>query len=106
MVNGAYKGNDDVGRLVHDMWQVDPDKMQSDVLSNRMKMFKEINKEGKPMSELSKKLIDLIGKEKLQEGITRTARAMLREGIPVDTIVRCTSLSIEEVERMRDEMAT
>ena len=43
-VNGNYKGNDEVGRLMKDFHQTDPDKMHYDVLAQGMKHFKETEK--------------------------------------------------------------
>ena len=43
-VNGNYKGNDEVGQLIKDFHQTDPDNMHYDVLAQGMKHFKETEK--------------------------------------------------------------
>ena len=43
-MNGNYKGNDEVGQLMKDFHQTDPDKMHYDVLAQGMKNFKETEK--------------------------------------------------------------
>ena len=43
-VNGNYKGNDEVGQLMEDFHQTDPEKMHYDVLAQGMKHFKETEK--------------------------------------------------------------
>ena len=45
LVNGTYQGDDEIGRLIHDMQCTDPDDMYNEVLRNANKYYKE-TKEG------------------------------------------------------------
>lgn len=107
-VNGAWCGDDDIGRLMADFSQSDPAKMHYKVLASRVQGVKSpevVNTKGENMSEEARKVLDKYttawfadGKrEGKQEGIQETARAMLAERIPLDTIVRCTGLTQDEV---------
>ena len=43
-MNGNYKGNDEIGQLMKDFHQTDPEKMHYDVLAQGVKYFKETEK--------------------------------------------------------------
>ena len=43
-MNGNYKGNDEVGQLIKDFHQTDPDNMHYVVLAQGMKYFNETEK--------------------------------------------------------------
>ena len=69
-VNGAYKGNDTIGRLMHDFRCSNPEDMYSDTLREAAKYFKETEegqrKMGKVLDEIRQEGIDMgkeIGKE-------------------------------------------
>ena len=55
-VNGQYKGEDDLGKLMHDFLCNDPDDMNFDILADRTRYFKE-NPEG--VSEMCKAMEDM-----------------------------------------------
>ena len=55
-VNGQYKGDDDLGRLMHDFLCSDPNDMHFGILAERSRYFKE-NPEG--VSEMCKAMEDL-----------------------------------------------
>lgn len=65
-VNGAYKGNDAIGRLMHDFRCSNPEDMYSDILRESAKYFKETEegqrKMGKVLDEIRQEGIDM-GKE-------------------------------------------
>ena len=63
-VNGQYKGEDDLGRLMHDFLCSDPDDMHFDILAERSRYFKE-NPKG--VSEMCKAMED-IRNEALERG--------------------------------------
>ena len=55
-VNGQYKGEDDLGKLMHDFLCSDPDDMHFDILAERSRYFKE-NPKG--VSEMCKAMEDM-----------------------------------------------
>lgn len=57
-INGQYEGDDDIGRLVHDLKCTNPDEMYFDVLANRVRYFKENRKGRARMCEIMQKLQD------------------------------------------------
>ena len=40
-------------------------------------------------------------KEGIKEGVIKTAKAMLKENIPIETIMKITELTKEEIEKLR-----
>ncbi len=46
-VNGAYRGDTPVGKLMHDFFCTDPDDMNYDILADRVRYFKEEKKGGR-----------------------------------------------------------
>lgn len=100
-VNGAYRGADPIGLLMHDFCCVDPEKMQYKVLAERVRYFKENRKGGNKM----KSVMDELRKEGEYEGRMnerwRMASALLQEGIlSFEQIARVSQLSMENIEKL------
>ena len=53
-VNGSYKGTDEIGQLIHDFHQTDPERMHYGALSKGVRHFKEIEKERDGMCDAVK----------------------------------------------------
>ena len=75
-VNGQYKGEDDLGKLMHDFLCNDPDDMNFDILADRTRYFKE-NPEG--VSEMCKAMEDMRN-EALERGRVEGRAEGLKEG--------------------------
>lgn len=108
-VNGAYRGDSPIGRLMHDFGCVDPSDMYYDVLAERVKFFKE-SKEGvavmcRAIEDMWKRAVNEGFQEGLQEGRMEsnraTARCMLLDGsLSLEKIAEFSGLSIEEVKKL------
>ncbi len=101
-VNGAYRGDTPVGRLMHDFSCTDAKDMYYGTLASRVKFFKE-SKEG---IEIMCKAMEDMRNESLQEGIREgmkaTARRMLAAGkYALEEIVNISGLSLEEVKQLK-----
>lgn len=123
-VNGEYTGNDEIGQLVHDMKQDNPNKMHNKILSGRVRIFKESDEEENKMSELTMKVFEMgrdegfskgrdeglckgLSKgrdEGLNTGRVLTARAMLADNMDVSLVARYTSLPVEKVAALKAEI--
>ncbi len=100
-VNGAYKGVDLIGILMHDFTCTDPGKMQYKILAERVRYFKENQKGGNKM----RSVMDELRKEGEYEGRMnerwRMASALLQEGIlSFEQIARVSQLSMENIEKL------
>ena len=101
-VNGAYRGDTPIGKLMHDFSCTDAADMYYGTLADRVRFFKE-SKEG---IEIMCKAMEDMRNESLQEGIHEgmkaTARRMLAAGkYALEEIVNISGLSLEEVKQLK-----
>ena len=101
-VNGAYRDETPIGKLMHDFSCTDPASMYYDELAERVRFFKE-SKEG---VAIMCKIMEDMRNESLQEGIREgmkaTARRMLAAGkYALEEIVNISGLSLEEVKQLK-----
>jgi hypothetical protein len=107
-VNGAYRGDSPIGRLMHDFGCVNPSDMYYDVLADRVKFFKE-SKEGvavmcRAIEDMWKRAVNEGLQEGRMESNRATARRMLAAGkYTVAEISDISGLSIEEVKKLQSE---
>ena len=108
-VNGAYRDDSPIGKLMHDFSCTNPSDMFYAVLADRVKFFKE-SKEG--MAVMCKVMEDM-RMESLQEGIREGMKEGLKEGMKaaalrmlkagkytLDEIVSISGLSLNEVREL------
>ena len=74
-VNGEYKGDDDIGKLVSDFHQVDPDDMYYDELAKGVKHYKTTEGENENMSET----VEEYAREYAKECVDRYAVAKVKQ---------------------------
>lgn len=102
-VNGAYQGEDAVGKLMHDFFCTDPKDMNYGVLADRVRFFKE-TKEG--VATMCKAMEDMRNesfKEGQKDRCIKTAKKMLSDGVlSLEKIAEYSDLSVEEVRELRD----
>ncbi len=117
-VNGAYRDETPIGKLMHDFSCADPADMNYEVLAERVRFFKE-SKEGvaimcKVMEDMrNQTLLEGIregrkegikeGRKKgMQEGMREVANRMLLEGkYSLEEIVNLTQLSQDEIKNLQ-----
>lgn len=112
-VNGQYKGDDAVGKLICDMWQSDPSKIQNKTLCERAKFIKP--KEIKGGSSMENEFLKQYqeawynegkgdGREEgMQENSLLIARAMLQNNLSVEMVLKCTGISAQELQSLQSE---
>ena len=92
-VNGAYRDETPVGRLMHDFACKNPDEMYFKILADKTRYFKE-NEKG--VADMCKIMEDLIEDEKKE-----IALKMLQDGkLEKEEIARYCSLTLEQVEEL------
>lgn len=104
-VNGAYRGDAPMGRLMHDFFCTNPDDMYYEVLADRVRYFKE-NKEGvKVMCDILQKVRNE-GKAEERAKNTRDFALRLLTGSDWSTekISRMSDLPVEEVEKLKAKL--
>lgn len=104
-VNGAYRDDTPIGKLMHDFSCTDAADMHYEILADRVKFYKE-SKEG---VLIMCKVMEDMRKESLKEGIRRgikesainAAQKMLADGtITLEKIAEFAGLSIDEVKKL------
>lgn len=107
-VNGSYRDDSPVGKLMHDFPCTDPSDMCYNVLADRARFFKE-SKEG---IAVMCKVLDDMRRQSYQEGMAEgknknrkeTALNLLKLGtISLDDISFATGLSLDEVKKLNED---
>lgn len=113
-VNGAYRDETPIGRLMHDFSCTDPEHMYYDVLAERVRFFKE-SKEG--VSIMCKVMEDMRN-ESWREGVQEGKKEGIKEGIKesmkvvasrmleagkyaLEEIAEISGLSLEDVKKLQ-----
>ncbi len=99
-VNGAYRGDTAIGKLMHDFSCTDAADMYYGVLAERVKFFKE-SKEG---IEIMCRAMEDMRNQTLKEGAIDSAKRMLSDGIlTLEKIAEYAGLSLDEVKKLKKE---
>ena len=107
-VNGSYRDDSPVGKLMHDFSCTDPSDMCYNVLADRARFFKE-SKEG---NAIMSKILEDMRRQSYQEGMAEgknknrkeTALNLLKLGtISLDDISFATGLSLDEVKKLNED---
>ena len=97
-VNGAYRGDTPIGKLMHDFSCTDAADMYYGILANRVRFFKE-SKEG---IEIMCRAMEDMRNQTLKEGMKEVALRMLAAGkYALEEIVNISGLSLEEVKQLK-----
>lgn len=101
-VNGRYRGDDSVGRLMHDLSCTDPDNMNYETLAVRARYFKQNEKGVAAMS----KILEDMRNEAALDNSKETAKRMIRKGkMPLEEIADYVpALSLDELKRLEAEV--
>ena len=109
-VNGAYRDDSPIGRLMHDFACTDPADMYYDTLAERVRFFKE-SKEG---AAIMCKVMEDMRRAEREEGIKEGIEVGIKEGIQtmvlrmlergscaLEEIAQLSGLSLEEVKQLQ-----
>ena len=107
-INGEYRGDDALGRLMHDFSTPNADEMIYDRLAEKVRFYKQ-NETGVQMAS---KIVEEYGDERAAEAFKQgtqqkaieDAIAFLKEGAPPEKIARCTKLPLEKVLELQKQI--
>lgn len=106
-VNGDYRGNDPLGKLMHDFSTPDADQMYYDELAKRVRFHKQNEKGVQTMCKIVEEYGDERAAEAFKQGAWQTAIEnaikMLKKEYPVNDIVEISGLSLEKILEMQKE---
>lgn len=104
-VNGSYYGDSNIGKLMHDFRSTDPNEMYFNVLSDRVRYFKEEPKGVRIMSKAMEELYYEAAKEGAKANAIETARFLLTtQNFSDELAAKATKLSLEEIGEIRKEL--
>lgn len=95
-VNGAFRDDSPIGRLMHDFSCADPREMNFEVLADRMRFFKEEKEGGSTMCRIMEELIK-------EDRIESAKKLLKRKTIPLEFIANDLGLSLDEVRQLQTE---
>ena len=96
-VNGKYRGNDEVGKLMHDFSCTNPDDMNYEALAKRARYFKQDEKGVAAMC----KIMEDMRNEKAKEVRIDNALRMIQDGeLSLEKIALYSGLSVDEVKEL------
>ena len=99
-VNGAYRGDTPIGKLMHDFSCTDAADMYYGTLADRVRFFKE-SKEG---IEIMCRAMEDMRNQTLKEGMINVAKKMLEDGtIKLEKIAEFVGLSVDEVKKLKTD---
>ncbi|MDE7432420.1 MAG: Rpn family recombination-promoting nuclease/putative transposase [Lachnospiraceae bacterium] len=97
-VNGEYRGDSDLGKLMHDFNCTRADDMNFELMAERTRYLKE-NPEG--VSKMCKIMEDMRN-ETLKESAVNTAKRMIADGmLALEKIAEYAGLSLDEVKQLQ-----
>ena len=101
-VNGRYRGDDEIGKLMHDFSCTDPDDMNHEALAKKARYFKQDEKGVAAMC----KLLEDMRNEAARETAREAARRMIQKGkLPLEEIADYVpALSMEELKKLEEEV--
>ena len=101
-VNGQYRGDDAIGRLMHDFSCADPDDMNSSVLAGKARYLKKDEKGVRQMSIIMEELIAEDRREQAEE----FAITLLKSGkLTNEEIAKTFNLPEERVRELAEQAA-
>ncbi len=109
-VNGKYRGNDEVGKLMHDFSCTDPDDMNYEVLAKKARYFKQ-DKEGvATMCKIMEDMRNEAAREAAQKAELKSAREtaerLIKKGkMTLEEIAECVPvLSLDELKEIETQV--
>lgn len=97
-VNGQYRGDDPIGRLMNDFFSKGADEMKNEVLAQRLRFFKETEEGQEELSEIDARSVE---KGRAEEKISVAKNLILANLLPLEAISKACGLSLEELEKIK-----
>ena len=101
-VNGKYRGNDEIGKLMHDFSCTNPNDMNFEALAEKARYYKQDEKGVAAMC----KIMEDMRNEAALDNAKETAERLIKKGkMTLEDIAECVPLlSIDELRKMEAEV--
>lgn len=109
-VNGKYRGNDEIGKLMHDFLCTEPEDMNFEALAKKARYFKQDEKGVAAMCKIMEDMRNEAAREAAREAALDTAKEaakrMIKKGkMTLDEIADCVPvLSMDELKELEAEV--
>ena len=106
-VNGAYRGNDAIGKLMHDFCTADSSQMYYDEIANCVRFHKQDTQEVNTVCRIFEEYGDERAAQAREERNIEFAEELLRDGsLSQERIAAVSQISIEQVEQLAKNINT
>lgn len=103
-VNGEYRGNSDIGKLMYDFNCTNPNDMNFELMAESTRYLKEDPEGVRKMCKIMEDMRNESLKEGIKRGMKESAVRMLEVGkYALEEIVNISGLSLEEVNQLKAE---
>ena len=99
-VNGRYRGNDEIGKLMHDFSCTNPDDMNYEALAKKARYFKQ---DEKGVATMCKMMEDMRNEAELNKAKKMAIRMIKAEKMPLEDIADYTELSLETIKELASQ---
>lgn len=105
-VNGKYRGQDAIGKLMEDFSCTDPDQMNYEVLAGKARFYKKDEEGVKHMCKMLEEMKNEAAQEAALDNARETAGRLIRKGkMSLEEIADCIPLlSLDELKKMETEI--
>lgn len=105
-VNGEYKGDNPLGRLMHDFSTANADEMFYEELANRMRFFKQDERGVDMVSKIVEEYGDIRAAEALKQQTIDTVKNFFTNGVTIEIIAKSLHMTVEQVQEIVQETST
>ena len=103
-VNGKYRGNDEVGKLMHDFSCTNPDDMNYEALAKRARYFKQDEKGVAAMCKIMEDMRNEAAQQAEQNKAKKMAIRMIKAGkMSLEDIADYTELSLDTIKELASQ---
>ncbi len=105
-VNGQYRGNDEIGKLMHDFSCTNPNDMNYEALAEKARYYKQDEKGVAVMCKIMEDMRNEAAQKAELKSARETARRMIKDGeLSLEKIARYVpSLSMDELKELEAEV--
>ncbi len=99
-VNGKYRGDDEVGKLMHDFSCTNPDDMNYEALAKKARYFKQ---DEKGVATMCKIMEDMRNEAELNKAKKMAIRMIKADKMSLEDIADYTELSLETIKELANQ---
>lgn len=109
-VNGEYRGEDPIGKLMHDFSCKGADEMENETLAERMRLFKETKMGQRELSGIELDIAESNWEGGRQEGLEEAktdmaAKLILLGQMSLEAIAEVSGLPIEQLREIKSDLS-